>query len=60
MDYGNNTFLHPSEWDKPEVVAMIIYLSDVKDTLGGTSCVPRNGKNDPALSPTRRLVGSAL
>jgi len=48
MDYGNNTFLHPSEWDKPEAVAMIIYLSDVKQTLGGTSLVTRNGKDDKA------------
>jgi len=42
MDYGNNTFLHPSEWENPEAVAMILYLSDIKETLGGTSCVPRN------------------
>ena len=46
MDYGNNTFLHPSSWDKPEAVSLIIYLSDVKDTLGGTSCVPKEGDND--------------
>jgi ectoine hydroxylase-related dioxygenase (phytanoyl-CoA dioxygenase family) len=46
MDYGNNSFLHPSEWNNPEAVSLIIYLSDVKNTLGGTSCVPRKGLDD--------------
>lgn len=46
MDYGNNTFLHPSEWDKPETVANIIYLSDTNETGGGTSVVPRLGEDD--------------
>lgn len=46
MDYGNNMFLSPSNWYNPEAVSIIIYLSDVKDTLGGTSCVPRKGDND--------------
>lgn len=32
MDYGNNTFLHPAPWNKPEQVAIIVYLSDIKDT----------------------------
>lgn len=51
MDYGNNTFLHPSDWDSPETVANIIYLSDVNETGGGTSVVPRLGKNDPLYQP---------
>jgi ectoine hydroxylase-related dioxygenase (phytanoyl-CoA dioxygenase family) len=46
MDYGNNTFLYPSNWENPEAVSLIIYLSDIKETLGGTSCVPRQGNND--------------
>lgn len=46
MDYGNNMFLHPSNWYEPEAVAAIIYLSDVKDTLGGTALVPREGEDD--------------
>jgi hypothetical protein len=46
MDYGNNTFLHPSEWDKPEAVAVIIYLSDTNETGGSTALVPRNGADD--------------
>lgn len=41
MDYGNNTFVHPSDWYNPEAVAAIIYLSDVSITEGGTSVVPR-------------------
>ena len=47
MDYGNNMFLHPPNWNEPEAVAAIIYLSDVKDTDGGTSLVPRKNDNDP-------------
>ena len=47
MDYGNNTFLHPSDWNSPETVANIIYLSDTQITGGGTSVVPRLGKDDP-------------
>lgn len=42
MDYGNNTFLHPSKWEKPEAVSVIIYLSDISETGGGTSLVPKN------------------
>ena len=42
MDYGNNMFLHPSDWEEPEAVAAIIYLSDVRETLGGTAVVPKN------------------
>ena len=41
MDYGNNMFLHPSNWDTPEAVAAIIYLSDVNKTEGGTAVVPK-------------------
>ena len=44
MDYGNNMFLHPSDWDNPEAVAAIIYLSDVNDTEGGTAIVPKESK----------------
>ena len=51
MDYGNNTFLHPSDWHDPEAVANIVYLSDIKDTGGGTSVVPRLGDNDPLYLP---------
>ena len=40
MDYGNNTFLHPPDWDSPEAVSMIIYFSDVSITGGGTAVFP--------------------
>lgn len=39
MDYGNNTFLSP-EWNNPEAVAMIVYLSDTEETGGQTAIVP--------------------
>tara|TARA_Y100000816_G_C26050288_1_gene550608 strand:+ start:185 stop:1129 length:945 start_codon:yes stop_codon:yes gene_type:complete len=51
MDYGNNTFLHPSSWEDPEVVSIIIYFSDTKITGGGTSVVPKQGKNDILYQP---------
>tara|TARA_A100001015_G_scaffold71144_1_gene78820 strand:+ start:6955 stop:7878 length:924 start_codon:yes stop_codon:yes gene_type:complete len=40
MDYGNNSFLHPSSWDNPEAVAAIIYFTDTYKTGGGTRVVP--------------------
>ena len=46
MDYGNNTFLHPPKWENPEAVSIIIYLSDISETGGGTSVVPRNTKTN--------------
>ena len=46
MDYGNNTFLHPSDWNNPEYVAAIIYFSDTNETGGKTAVVPENGVND--------------
>ena len=47
MDYGNNGFLHPSDWTCPEAVSIIVYLSDVKDTSGGTAIVPKQSDVDP-------------
>ena len=46
MDYGNNSFLHPPKWENPEAVSIIIYLSDISETGGGTSVVPRNTKTN--------------
>jgi len=49
MDYGNNTFLHPSEdWFNPDTVAAIIYFHDTGITEGGTAVAPRQGKDDQA------------
>jgi ectoine hydroxylase-related dioxygenase (phytanoyl-CoA dioxygenase family) len=60
MDYGNNSFLHPPEWEKPECVAMIIYLSDTKKTGGGTALVPRMDGNDKLYSvPYKNMPGIA-
>ena len=51
MDYGNNMFLHPPDWNNPEAVAAIVYLSDVNDTEGGTALVPKEGASDPLYKP---------
>lgn len=60
MDYGNNSFLHPSPWNDPECVSMIIYLSDTNDTFGGTSIVPRKGENDELYqTPYKNMPGIA-
>ena len=46
VDYPNNTLVHPSSWDNPDAVAMIVYFDDSDITGGCTSLVPRNGKDD--------------
>lgn len=48
VDYPNHTLVHPSPWDRPEAVEMIVYLDSVETTGGSTALVPRNGKDDPA------------
>jgi ectoine hydroxylase-related dioxygenase (phytanoyl-CoA dioxygenase family) len=58
MDYGNNMFLHPTNWDNPEAVAAIIYLSDINETHGGTALVPREGDDDPLYkTPYKNMPG---
>ena len=60
MDYGNNSFLHPSHWGDPECVAMIIYLSDINDTNGGTSIVPKNVNTNKFYTfPYKNMPGIA-
>ena len=44
MDYGNNTFMHPTPWDEPENVAAIVYLADTEVTGGGTAVCARIGE----------------
>ena len=51
MDYGNNTLLHVGEWDNPEAVSAIVYLSDINITGGGTAVAPRKGLNDELYKP---------
>ena len=48
VDYPNHTLAHPSPWDRPEAVELILYLDDVDDCGGATALVPRDGPNDPA------------
>ena len=60
MDYGNHTFLHASDWYTPECVAMIIYLSDIKITGGGTAIVKRLKNDDEAYQePYINMPGQA-
>ena len=47
VDYPNNTLVHPSSWNNPDVVAMIVYFDDSEVTGGCTAVVPREGDNDP-------------
>ena len=51
MDYGNNTFLHPSDWKSPETVAAIVYFHDTSKSGGGTAVAPRKGDNDELYKP---------
>jgi len=48
FDYPNHTLAHPTPWDRPEAVEMILYLSDIEDTGGSTALVPRSGEDDDA------------
>lgn len=47
MDYGNNMFMHPLDWDEIDNVAVIVYLSDTNKTGGATRFVSR--KTNPEL-----------
>lgn len=42
MDYGNNMLVHPCDWNNPEAVAIIIYLSDEQECGGSTTVVPKH------------------
>jgi hypothetical protein len=48
VDYPNHTLTHPSPWDRPEAVELILYLDRVEDCGGATALVPRDGDDDPA------------
>mmetsp|Transcript_31792 Transcript_31792/g.44498 ORF Transcript_31792/g.44498 Transcript_31792/m.44498 type:complete len:356 (+) Transcript_31792:67-1134(+) len=50
-DYPNHTLVHPSNWDNPDAVSFILYLSDYEKCAGGTAVVLREGKEDPAYTP---------
>jgi len=48
VDYPNHTLAHPSPWDRPEAVELILYLDRVEDCGGATALVARDGRDDPA------------
>ena len=48
IDYPNHTLTHPTPWEKPEAVEMIVYYDHFEDAGGGTAVVPRQGPDDPA------------
>jgi hypothetical protein len=48
VDYPNHTLTHPSPWDRPEAVELIVYLDRIEDCGGATALVPRRGADDPA------------
>ena len=48
VDYPNHTLAHPTPWDRPEAVEIIVYFDDASHTAGGTAVVPRTGQEDPA------------
>tara|TARA_B100001250_G_scaffold342549_1_gene310888 strand:+ start:6299 stop:7351 length:1053 start_codon:yes stop_codon:yes gene_type:complete len=51
MDYPNHTLTHPSKWEEPEAVEIIVYLSDQTQVGGSTAVVPRIGSDDEAYMP---------
>jgi len=48
IDMPNHCLVYPPDWHTPNVVSMIVYLSNVEDCDGQTAVVPRNGDDDPA------------
>jgi len=46
-DYPNHTLVHPSDWDEPDAVEMILYLSEMAACGGSTAVIPRSGPDDP-------------
>src|SRR5262249_62339109 len=48
IDYPNHTLVHPSPWNRPEAVELILYLDDVADCGGATALVAPNRPGGPA------------
>jgi len=48
VDYPNHTLAHPSPWNRPDAVELILYLDRVEDCAGATALVVREGPDDPA------------
>ena len=51
MDYPNHSLTHPPQWDEPEAVEIIVYLSDQSEVGGSTAIVPRISAEDEAYAP---------
>ena len=47
VDYPNHTLAHPTPWDRPAAVELIVYHGDRRDSDGSTAVVPRLGPDDP-------------
>ncbi|MEL7158672.1 MAG: hypothetical protein AAFN30_19040 [Actinomycetota bacterium] len=47
VDYPNHMLTHPTPWDRPSAVEIIIYYSDRSACGGPTAVVPRQGADDP-------------
>jgi len=58
IDYPNHTLTHPSDWDTPEAVEILLYFDTVEACGGATEFVPRSGPDDPAYQgPLVRTPG---
>ncbi|MEL6981485.1 MAG: hypothetical protein AAFO29_03580 [Actinomycetota bacterium] len=47
VDYPNHMLVHPTPWDRPAAVEVIVYYSDHGHSGGSTAVVPRQGPEDP-------------
>lgn len=46
VDYPNHMLTHPTPWDRPEAIEVIVYYSDQRVCGGATAVVPRVGNED--------------
>ncbi|MEM7340233.1 MAG: hypothetical protein AAF467_16365 [Actinomycetota bacterium] len=47
VDYPNHMLSHPTPWERPAAVEIIVYYGDRRDCDGSTAVVPRTGPDDP-------------
>ena len=55
VDIWNHSLVVPTNWYNPSSIAIIIYLSDVKNCGGGTAVIPKEGPNDILYQPEMLL-----
>ena len=53
VDYPNHTLTHPTPWERPEAVEIIVYYDDIEECGGATAVVPREGRARAARGPRR-------